>query len=149
MRELTKMEENRNKKYPNTHYFVYTNPNPKGKLGADCVIRAISIATGKDWETVVRELTELGIKNGMVLNDKQLFPKYLEQNGFRKVKEPRDYFGRKMTVVEAIKKGIIRPEDIVCMNAGTAHLSCIVNKKVRDTWDCSGKILHTFWIKMD
>jgi hypothetical protein len=40
-----------------TTTFKYTNPHPKGiRTVGDCVIRAISIATGKDWLTVYDEL---------------------------------------------------------------------------------------------
>lgn len=32
--------------------YVHYNPNPNGKSVGDCVIRAISRATGKDWGEV-------------------------------------------------------------------------------------------------
>lgn len=31
--------------------FIQYNPNPRGNRVGDCVIRAISKATGRDWET--------------------------------------------------------------------------------------------------
>ena len=36
--------------------YINYNPNPKRKLVGDCVIRAISKATGNDWEDVYLDL---------------------------------------------------------------------------------------------
>lgn len=71
----------REQKYLNTDVFEFYNANPKGKFGGDCVIRAISLATGVSWENTVLGLTHLGIQMGLVCNDKHTFEKYLQDNG--------------------------------------------------------------------
>ena len=45
------------------------NANAKNKFGSDCVVRAISTALNQSWEDTVREMTEVGISIGYVLND--------------------------------------------------------------------------------
>jgi len=37
-----------------------TNPNPKRKEVPDCVVRAIAIATGRDWYEVYDDLYAVG-----------------------------------------------------------------------------------------
>ena len=53
-------------KYPSTSTFRFYNANPKNRIGGDCVIRAICTALNQSWEQTVREMTELGIKEGRV-----------------------------------------------------------------------------------
>ena len=134
----------------NTEYYTYYNANPKNKYGGDCVIRAIALATGQSWEQTVRELTELGIKKGLVCNDKKLFPKYLESKGFIQANEPRDCCNRKMTVKEWMKEEQIYPgnhKSVIVANAGSHHLICIIDGTVHDTWDSSKQTMHKYWWK--
>lgn len=42
--------------------YVYTNPNPLNQKIGDCVIRAISIATGMTWDETYNVLTDYGIE---------------------------------------------------------------------------------------
>lgn len=45
--------------------FKFTNPNPAGQLVGDCVIRALSVATKMDWETVFMRVC----LQGYLMND--------------------------------------------------------------------------------
>lgn len=133
-----------------TDYYHYVNVNPKNKYGGDCVIRAIANACNQSWETTVRELTELGIKKGLVCNDKKLYPKYLESKGFFQANEPRDVCNKKMTIKEWMKEEQIYPGNhtsVIVANAGSHHLTCIKDGKVEDIWDCSNQTMHKFWFK--
>lgn len=40
--------------------YEHSNPNPYGKYVGDCVVRAISIATGDDWDYVYLALALQG-----------------------------------------------------------------------------------------
>lgn len=62
--------------------FIKFNNNPKNNITKDCVIRAISFATNKSWEDTYRELTELGIKKGLILNDRKNWKAYLKKLGY-------------------------------------------------------------------
>ena len=134
----------------NTEYYTYYNANPKNKLGGDCVIRAIALATGQSWEQTVRELTELGIKHGLVCNDQKLYPKYLESKGFIQAKEPRDVCNRKMLVKEWMKEEEIYPgnhKSIIVANVGSHHVTCIIDGTVHDIWNSSTQTMHKYWWK--
>lgn len=134
----------------NTEYYEYTNINPKDKYGGDCVVRAIALACGQDWVTTVREMTELGIQLGYVLNDKHTYIKYLLNKGFVQYKEPRDIDNRKMSVKEWMKEEAIyegKQEGTIVANVGSHHVTCIVNGKVHDTWDSSRQTMHVYWWK--
>ena len=140
----------RQEKYPDTEYFKFYNANEKNKIGGDCVIRAVALACSQTWEQTVRELTEMGIKKGLVLNDKNLYPKYLESKGFTQMSEPRDiYDNTKLSVVRFIKSKLNTRTDkvIVVANVGSHHVVCIKDNKVHDIWNSSLQTMHKYWIK--
>ena len=56
----------------------------------DCVIRSISIATGKTYQQTFEEMMALGLEVGAYTNHDKVWMKYLEQNGFVKNKPPRN-----------------------------------------------------------
>ncbi len=135
---------NRDLRMMETKVYKYVNVNPKNKYGGDCVIRAIANALNQTWEQTVRELTELGIKKGLVCNDRKLYPKYLESKGFVPQKEPRNEFNRKITIKNWIENNNIN-KGIYVVNAGSHHVVCIKNGMVEDIWDSSRSIMHKYW----
>ena len=50
----------------------------------DCVIRSISVATGKSYKETFEDLMKLGLEMGAYPNHEKVWVKYLEQNGFVK-----------------------------------------------------------------
>jgi hypothetical protein len=48
----------------------------------DCVIRSISVATGKSYKETFEDLMKLGLEMGAYPNHEKVWVKYLEQNGF-------------------------------------------------------------------
>ena len=136
---------NKELRMKNTPYYEYINVNPKDKFVGDCVVRAIALACGQTWEETVREMTELGIKKGMVLNDRKLYPLYLKSKGFVQMLEPRNFNGTKMTVKEWLDNNHLSGNIVI--NVGSHHVSCIIHNKVRDTWDCSHDTMHKWWMR--
>ena len=133
----------------NTNYYEYENLNPKGKLVGDCVVRAIAKVCNQSWEVTIREMTELGIKHGMVLNDKKLYPLYLKSKGFAQMKEPRKIDNTKMSIKEWLdSNGYLWHNCKIVVNVGSHHLSCIIDEKIHDTWDCSNCTMHKWWVKL-
>lgn len=124
-----------------TEAFHFHNENPKGQRSSDCVIRAIARATGKTWLAVYDGLSKLARQNYTVLNDPKLYPKYLEQLGWVKHKQPRKLDNTKYTGAEFAK--IVGRDCVVSI--GSHHLSCIVGGKVNDTWDCSDRCVGNYW----
>ena len=58
----------RQEKYPETPTFHYHQANPHKRINGDCVIRAISVFLGISWTECVKEMTECGLKKGLILN---------------------------------------------------------------------------------
>jgi len=120
-----------------TQWYQYTNPHPKGiKTREDCVIRAISIATGKDWLTVYDELAELGKELLAPQNDKVTSGAYLDKIGKRinVIVDGKRLTGKDLTA---------RSGTYVMSQAH--HLVAIKNGKVRDTWDSSNRSGYIVW----
>jgi len=138
----------REEKYPSTDYFTYYNANDKSKIGGDCVVRAVALACSQSWEQTVREMTEMGIKKGLLLNDKKLYPKYLESKGFIQMPEPRDAENLKISVIKFIKSGNIKGY-VVVANVGSHHAVCIKNGKVHDIWNSSFQTMHKYWVRKE
>ena len=132
-------------RFRETEHYSYLNANPKGRIGCDCVVRAISLALGQPWEQTVREMTEMGLKRGYILDDPHLFPAYLESKGFIPRREPRDAHNKKVSVAAFLAS---HPDDsdFVAV-AGSHHVTAVVGGKVRDIWDCSDQTMHRWWSK--
>ena len=149
----------RQEKYPETSTFHYYNANPKNRKGGDCVVRAICTALDHPWEQTIRELTEVGIKNGFVLNDPHTYNKYLESKGCSKCPQPRKDDNKKYTGREwcdwlnTHAKYDVRLSEckaIVC-NIGGNHTVCIKRAedglfKVHDIWDSTDGCIGNYWV---
>ena len=131
-------------KYRETPTFHFHNANPKGKNANDCVARAISVALSQSWEQTLREMTELGIKLGLVFNEDKLIDQYLKQKGWDKYPEPRNLSNKKISVAQFLtykenQKGVI------IAKAGSHHVTLIVDGVVWDTWDCTRQTMHRYF----
>ena len=136
----------REQKYPNHSTFQFYNANPKNRAGGDCVVRAICTALNQSWEQTIRELTEVGIKHGYVLNDKKTYEKYLQSKGWIKHKQPRNQItGKKYTGKEFCR--MIRPDVNYIAHIGGHHMVAIINAKVYDIWDSTEGCIGNYWTK--
>lgn len=123
--------------------FVYKNENPKGKKTSDCVVRAITTATGKSYEEVARELLEVSLESGFAPHDKRCYQKYLRSLGFVQKKQMKKDSGKWYSISEMagiIVDGIVH---------STKHLTCIKGGNIYDTWNCSRKKAGMFYVRED
>lgn len=127
-----------------TFVFDTTNPRPNVR-GGDCVVRSISLASGKSWVEVFDGLVEIGRREGRMPNDRVVLEKYLKKEGWIVCKQPRHKDRTKIRAkefVESIAKGKR------CIISMTRHLTCCLeDKKIHDIWDCSNQIVGKYWIK--
>lgn len=131
----------------NTPTFVFDTTNPKGALRGvgDCVIRSISLATGKTWREVYRELTEIGMKKGRMPNDRVVFAEYLKREGWKVFPQPRKANNRRLTTLEFIQS---RGKGKRVLISQTLHLTCCLEDgKIHDTWDCTSRVVGRYWVK--
>lgn len=110
--------------------FILKNPNPKAARVGDCVIRAISIATGKDWETVYAGLCVTGFELCDMPSSNAVWARYLEDAGFR-----RHIVKSKCDGCYTIRNFCAdHPNGIYVLGTGT-HAVAVVNGNYLDTWD--------------
>ena len=64
--------------------YKYYNANPLNRYEDDCVIRAISCATGKSWDYVYDYLSDIAQYEGTLLDKKEFVIKYLNKT-FRRL----------------------------------------------------------------
>lgn len=135
--------------------FEKFNINPKRIKACDCVVRAIGLALDKTWDEVFKALSDIGFKMKRMPNEKAVYEKYLEQQGWTKHKQPRLMDGGKLTVdqfastfeLAGLKKSDYKKIIITVAN----HMTCIewagYEMQLLDTWDCSRKSVGNYWTK--
>ena len=152
----------RQQKYPDTKSFHYYNANPKNKITGDCLYRAIATATGLEWNEVVRELAEVAIKTGYSPGSKECMNKFLEANGWKKHKQPKNGDNTKLTGIEFceycknwsdpyLEENISGP---VIATIGSHHITTFVqigngNYKCYDIWNCTSGKVGNYWYKTE
>ena len=117
------------------------NINPKGKKTGDCVVRALSLALGRDYVDVYRELFDISLLTGYIINDKRVEEKFLTKHGFVKHKQPKKPSGKKYLIGEIDK--ICRDKVIVISCAH--HLTVVLDGTLVDSWDCRGKCISNYF----
>lgn len=142
-------------KYPNTQVFTYNNVNPKNKLTGDCVYRTLSLAMNKPYNEVVMELAKFHCETGYQPTCE--YGKFLEKNGWIKFKQPRKLDNTKYTGEEYCKSlqasNINKLPNIeydysrIICNIGEHHVTCIINGKINDIWNCSHKRVGNIYIR--
>lgn len=128
----------------NTDVFIYENLNPKDKRTCDCTLRALSLFLDKSWEEVYTDLFAVGMKYKLMLNDPACYKKYLKQLGFEINRQPKHHDNTKYTGREfCLEKADFSKKYLV--HIGGNHISCIVNNKLHDIWDCSDGCIGNYW----
>lgn len=144
---------------------INVNKNPKGIKTNDCVIRAIAVATNKNWDDVYKDLCEIAFKKKRMPNDKQVYETYLERLGWEKHKQPRSdiyesgYKGtyKKYTVEEFVtnlnlEKNIQRKHDVYIITVAH-HMTCVLFENneydIHDMWNCENKTIRNYWTKQN
>ena len=140
----------REDKYPETEWFHLFNANPKKRVTGDCTFRAICTALEKPWETVVMEMAEVSCRTGYAINDKKGIERYLKEQGWIKMPQPKKANGTKYTGKQFCKNinrfGLGKTLRVIA-NIGGHHIVAIVDGKVWDTWDSTDGCVGNYWIK--
>lgn len=123
--------------------FKEHNANPKNKHTCDCVIRALTMATGETYENVYKELFNISLKTGYMLNEKRVEDKYLEAHNFVKMKQPKKNDGTKYKINEI---RLLTSASVVVIRCAH-HLTCVKDGVLIDTWNCGHKTINNYYIK--
>lgn len=127
---------------------IYYNPNPspdhkkkKAHPVGDCVIRSMCKATEQDWDTVYKEMCELGFELKAMPNDDLTWREYLTRKGFIKhsIKVPK---GSKRPTVQGYTKEHKKGTFVLQV---ANHLVTASDGHYYDVWDCGTCCLYQVW----
>lgn len=150
----------RQEKYPETRTFHYHNQNPKNRITADCVVRAVSTAIEIPYTQVVMELAQMQCSTGYDSSDAKLYDKYLQSKGWVKCSQPRKLENTKYTGEEFCRelqegtsfnfRGVsCNIDSRIVANIGGHHTVAIINGKVWDIWDSTDGCIGNYWVRGD
>lgn len=119
--------------------YIYYNPNPKGKLVGDCVIRGLTKILNKSWNDVFLDIvTESFIEKDMPSSN-NVWGRYLLKNGFRcDVIEDMD-----CTIRDFCNQNTY---GTFLLATGT-HVVAVKNGNYYDAWDSGNEIPVYCWRK--
>ncbi len=122
--------------------FVFANPNPQGSFVGDCVIRAISIATGQTWYDTFVDLSVQALSMSDMPSSNRVWAEYLKEEGWKRHIVPdtcphcytiKDFCG------EHFKGRYI-------VGTGT-HVVAVIDGEYYDTWDSGDESPIFYWSK--
>lgn len=116
--------------------FVYYNVNPKGIREEDCVTRAITLATGLDYEDIADKLYLTA-----ELLDCQKLCMYCYRRLIEDVFKFKEVDGGGMTVEEFAD---LHPYGIYLIRI-EGHITVSVYGEIWDIWDCRDELVDTVW----
>ena len=120
--------------------FIPFNPNPRENLTTDCTVRAISLATGKDWDTTYVALCFWGFILKDMPSRNKVWDAYLRHLGFRRRlipdRCPDCYTVKEFVEDYPLEAGIIAVGD---------HVVAVVNGNYFDSWDSGDEIPRYFY----
>lgn len=123
--------------------WIKANPNPCRQEEPDCVVRAISIATGQTWDKVHWDLCVLSHERCTMPSVNWLWEIYLRQNGFRKFVLP-DICPSCMTVRQFCEDF---PEGTYVIGTGS-HAICAIDGDYYDLFD-SGDSIGSYYFRRE
>ena len=122
--------------------YIYTNPNPYGYNTGDCVVRAMAIANGLDWDTAYTILSDYGYMMKKMPNTDSVWSKVLKDFGFKRRSIP-DTCPACYTIREFCED---HPEGIYILGTGS-HVVAVIDGNLYDTWDSLDETPILYWRK--
>lgn len=115
------------------------NINPDKKTLPDCVCRAISLATGSNYNDVMHMLSMNGLDNNCEDLCVDCYAHILDDIGYLQI----DAEGK--TVSELCQEH--KNDTLIVRIEG--HLTCCINGNCYDIWDCTDKKADKYWLVRD
>ena len=120
--------------------WVKVNANPAGKRVGDCVIRAISVATGMPWVYVYDQLHAVGRYEFDMMSSNDVWGLYLYWMGLEPFVLPSDCPDC-VTVKEFTK---FFPDGTYIIGTGS-HAVAVIDGNYFDTFDSGGLVVSYFF----
>jgi len=125
--------------------WVYDNPNPRNRRTDDCVVRAVSIASGQTWDETYAGVALTGLALSDMPNMNHVWRFYLRGLGFKR-KEIQDTCPDCYTVNDFADE---HPHGRYVLGTGT-HAVAVVDGRVMDTFDSRELIpMYYYYLEED
>ena len=120
------------------------NPNPQGKSVGDCVIRALTAATGESWERMYMFLTFEGFCRADWGNANHVWGRVLRQRGFKRglVRDDCETCYTVNDFAEEHPTGVF----VLAING---HVVCVKDGYYYDSWDSGNEVPLYYWYRED
>ena len=115
--------------------YIFYNPNHDGNLVGDCVIRAISRATGQTWDKTFAGVTEVAYEMKDMPSSNYVWAAYLKRKGFMKKVIP-DTCPDCYTVRQFAEE---HPRGSYVLGTGT-HAIAVVDGNYYDSWNSGDEV---------
>lgn len=116
--------------------FKFCNVEPNQEKLQDCVIRAISLATGIRYDDVVKNLFSNGQQHSCDCINVSCYTKLIENLG---------YYTRNVDNYTVGDLADMHPNKVILIRI-QGHLTCAIDNCIYDLWDCRNKIATNYWI---
>ena len=120
----------------------YYNPNPQAARVGDCVIRAVSFATGQEWYKTYLDLCVYGLINCDLPSSNAVWGRYLRDRGYRRRMIP-DTCPACYTVRQFTEE---HPDGTYIL-AISGHVVAVRDGDYYDTWDSGDEVPVYYWEK--
>ena len=118
--------------------WIRANPNPCRAEEADCVVRAISIATGMTWDETHKRLCDRSRELCSMPSVNWVWGRFLTEMGFRKRAAPSGVTVRAFCGAH--------PEGVYVVGTGTHAVAC-ADGCYLDAWDSGDEVVEYFFEK--
>lgn len=119
--------------------YQFLNVHPKKKLVADCVKRALTLATKLDYMDVQRELNRIKReKKASAANLRPVYEQFINSHSGEKMWFPAVKGMPRMNGEEFCKRF---PKGTYILSMAH-HLTTCIDGVIYDTWDCSKKCVY-------
>ena len=118
------------------------NPNPKGSLVGDCVIRALSAALKKDWKHTYLEVCMKGYRMCDMPSSNNVWGEVLKDHGFRRHIIP-DTCPECYTVRDFCNEYF---RGLYVLATGS-HVVAVFDGDYYDSWDSGSEVPVYYWTK--
>lgn len=118
----------------------FYNPNPSGNYVGDCVIRALALATGRDWESTYLSVVMQGYDMHDMPASNAVWGAFLKSHGWKRYIIPNecpDCYTIKNFAAD-------NPEGLYILATGS-HVVTVKDGFYYDTWDSGNEIPIYFW----
>lgn len=121
--------------------YRHYNPNPIKANASDCVIRMLTLVTGKPWAQCYLDVVEKGLALGDVISSNVVWWALLEDLGFKRHIIPDTCPIDCYTIEDFC---LDHPNGLYVVGTGT-HVVAIEDSYYYDSWDSGNEIPLYYW----